>query len=63
MALADIAESYITYEARLASFHKSSKKRGSTASGRGAKALNWPHKSIAPASVGVSRAFKAPRKY
>ncbi|KAK2605842.1 hypothetical protein QQS21_003796 [Conoideocrella luteorostrata] len=43
-------DQYFTYEARLASFQKNSKKRGSTAGGRG-KALNWPHKQIAPASL------------
>ncbi|KAG6004050.1 hypothetical protein E4U21_001446 [Claviceps maximensis] len=43
-------DQYFTYEARLASFQKSSKKRGSTAGGRG-RALSWPHKLIAPASL------------
>ncbi|TWU72756.1 hypothetical protein ED733_002355 [Metarhizium rileyi] len=43
-------DQYFTYEARLASFQKSSKKRGSTAGGR-SKALNWPHKQIAPATL------------
>lgn len=46
----DEVDRYITYEGRLASFQKTAKKRGSTASGR-AKALAWPHKQIAPASV------------
>ncbi|KND88786.1 Protein bir1 [Tolypocladium ophioglossoides CBS 100239] len=49
MAAVDV-DQYFSHEARLASFQKSSKKRGSTASGRG-KALNWPHKQIAPASL------------
>ncbi|XWW93942.1 hypothetical protein V2A60_001881 [Cordyceps javanica] len=43
-------EKYFTYDARLASFRKTTKKRGSTA-GRGAKPLNWPHKQITPASL------------
>ncbi|KAG5981122.1 hypothetical protein E4U55_003258 [Claviceps digitariae] len=45
-----IMDQYFTYEARLASFQKSSKKRVSTASGRG-RALSWPHKQIAPESL------------
>ncbi|PNY28638.1 Protein bir1, partial [Tolypocladium capitatum] len=49
MAAVDV-DKYFSYDARLASFQKSSKKRGSTAGGRG-KALNWPHKQIAPASL------------
>ncbi|KAG5950055.1 hypothetical protein E4U53_005526 [Claviceps sorghi] len=43
-------DQYFTYEARLSSFQKSSKKRGSTAGGRG-RALSWPHKHIAPSSL------------
>lgn len=43
-------DQYFTYEARLASFQKTSKKRGSTAAGKG-KTSQWPHKQIAPASV------------
>ncbi|GAB0136945.1 hypothetical protein EsDP_00005229 [Epichloe bromicola] len=43
-------DQYFTYEARLASFQKNSKKRGSTANGR-AKTLSWPHKQIAPATL------------
>lgn len=43
-------DQYFTYEARLASFQKNSKKRGSTANGRG-KTLSWPHKQIAPATL------------
>lgn len=50
---ADETDQYITYEARLASFQKTTKKRGSAASGRG-KALSWTHKQIAPASVRIS---------
>ncbi|KAI1042734.1 hypothetical protein LB505_000924 [Fusarium chuoi] len=50
MSFDDVTDQFITYESRLASFHKNSKKRGSTASGRGTKAFNWPHKSITPAS-------------
>ncbi|KAJ3497503.1 hypothetical protein NLG97_g1855 [Lecanicillium saksenae] len=44
------AEKYFTYDGRVASFRKTTKKRGSTA-GRGAKPLNWPHKQITPASL------------
>ena len=44
-----IDDRYFTYEGRLASFAKSTKKRASTA--KGSKALNWPHKKIAPESV------------
>ncbi|KAJ6789181.1 hypothetical protein PWT90_03305 [Aphanocladium album] len=44
------AEKYITYDGRVASFRKTTKKRGSTA-GRAAKPLNWPHKQITPASL------------
>ncbi|EGX96217.1 chromosome segregation protein BIR1, putative [Cordyceps militaris CM01] len=47
--MADI-EKYFTYDGRLASFRKTTKKRGSTV-GRGAKPLNWPHKQITPASL------------
>lgn len=43
-------DQYFTYEARLASFQKNAKKRGSTANGRG-KTLSWPHKQIAPATL------------
>ncbi|KAL7816193.1 hypothetical protein V8C26DRAFT_400837 [Trichoderma gracile] len=42
---------YFTYEARLASFQKTTKKRGSTTGGRAAKALNWPHKQISITSL------------
>ncbi|OAA76731.1 Baculoviral inhibition of apoptosis protein repeat protein [Akanthomyces lecanii RCEF 1005] len=43
-------EKYFTYDGRLASFRKTTKKRGSTI-GRGGKPLNWPHKQITPASL------------
>lgn len=42
---------YLVYDTRLASFQKSSKKRGSSASGRAKAAPVWPHKQIAPASL------------
>ncbi|CAM1511643.1 Fc.00g091560.m01.CDS01 [Cosmosporella sp. VM-42] len=60
MALEDITDEYLTYESRLASFHKTSKKRGSTANGRGAKAPSWPHKNIAPASLAHAGLFYHP---
>ncbi|KAH8125588.1 hypothetical protein FP744_10001760 [Trichoderma asperellum] len=45
-------DQYFSYEARLASFQKTTKKRGSTTGGRGAaKALNWPHKQISATSL------------
>ncbi|KAL6866665.1 hypothetical protein J3F83DRAFT_740668 [Trichoderma novae-zelandiae] len=44
-------DQYFTYEARLASFQKTTKKRGSTTGGRAAKALNWPHKQISATSL------------
>ncbi|TFB01324.1 Protein bir1 [Trichoderma ghanense] len=44
-------DQYFTYEARLASFQKTTKKRGSTTGGRAAKALNWPHKQISITSL------------
>ncbi|KAM3561107.1 hypothetical protein ARSEF4850_003380 [Beauveria asiatica] len=47
--MADI-ERYFTYDGRLASFRKTTRRRGSTA-GRGAKPLNWPHKQMTPASL------------
>ncbi|OAR00523.1 hypothetical protein LLEC1_03816 [Akanthomyces lecanii] len=43
-------EKYFTYDGRLASFRKTTKKRGSII-GRGGKPLNWPHKQITPASL------------
>ncbi|KAF5673820.1 protein bir1 [Fusarium heterosporum] len=60
MSFEDTTDQYITYESRLASFQKSSKKRGSTTSGRGAKALGWPHKSITPASLARAGLFFNP---
>ncbi|KAM0344268.1 hypothetical protein ACHAPU_007794 [Fusarium lateritium] len=60
MSFEDTTDQYITYESRLASFQKSSKKRSSTASGRGAKALGWPHKSITPASLARAGLFFNP---
>lgn len=45
-------DQYFTYDARVASFQKTTKKRASAAGGRG-KALNWPHKRITPASVSI----------
>ncbi|KAL7924276.1 hypothetical protein ACQKWADRAFT_25394 [Trichoderma austrokoningii] len=45
-------DQYFSYEARLASFQKTTKKRGSTTGGRGAaKPLNWPHKQISATSL------------
>ncbi|KAJ4858649.1 inhibitor of apoptosis domain-containing protein [Trichoderma breve] len=44
-------DQYFTYEARLASFQRATRKRGSTTGGRAAKALNWPHKQISIASL------------
>ncbi|KAL6692144.1 hypothetical protein J3F84DRAFT_351796 [Trichoderma pleuroticola] len=44
-------DQYFTYEARLASFQKGTRKRGSTNGGRAAKALNWPHKQISITSL------------
>ncbi|KAF4970785.1 hypothetical protein FSARC_2255 [Fusarium sarcochroum] len=60
MSFEDLTDQYITYESRLGSFHKSAKKRGSTASGRGAKAPSWPHKSITPASLARAGLFFNP---
>ncbi|KAL5608161.1 hypothetical protein FOBRF1_008658 [Fusarium oxysporum] len=60
MSFDDVTDQFITYESRLASFQKNSKKRGSTASGRGTKALNWPHKSITPASLARAGLFFNP---
>ncbi|EQL01758.1 Inhibitor of Apoptosis domain containing protein [Ophiocordyceps sinensis CO18] len=56
---ADETDKYITYEARLASFQKTTKKRGSAASGRG-KALSWTHKQIAPASLAGAGFYFSP---
>ncbi|KAF9772046.1 hypothetical protein IL306_010309 [Fusarium sp. DS 682] len=60
MSFDDVTDQFITYESRLASFQKNSKKRGSTTSGRGTKALNWPHKSITPASLARAGLFFNP---
>ncbi|KAF4450890.1 Protein bir1 [Fusarium austroafricanum] len=60
MSFDDVTDQFITYESRLASFQKNAKKRGSTASGRGTKALNWPHKSITPASLARAGLFFNP---
>ncbi|QPC78577.1 hypothetical protein HYE68_009329 [Fusarium pseudograminearum] len=60
MSFDDITDQFITYESRLASFQKNSKKRGSAASGRGTKALNWPHKSITPDSLARAGLFFNP---
>ncbi|KAH8659180.1 hypothetical protein BGZ60DRAFT_517799 [Tricladium varicosporioides] len=49
MALADIAEQYFAFEARLQSFHEAqqaSKRRASNASARGPKVVKWPHKHM-----------------
>ncbi|KAK5987944.1 Protein bir1 [Cladobotryum mycophilum] len=59
MAAAD-TDQYFTYEARLNSFQKTTKKRGSTAGGRATKALNWPHKQISPASLARAGFFFRP---
>ncbi|KAJ2970583.1 hypothetical protein NQ176_g8123 [Zarea fungicola] len=48
--MADV-DKYFTYEARVASFRKTTKKRGSTAGRGAAKPLNWPHKQITPARL------------
>ncbi|KAM0250354.1 hypothetical protein ACHAQJ_008661 [Trichoderma viride] len=50
MATTDF-DQYFSYEARLASFQKTTKKRGSTTGGRAAKAINWPHKQISATSL------------
>lgn len=50
MSIEGIERQYLTYDGRLASF-QTRKKRGSSVNGRGAKALNWPHKTITPESV------------
>ena len=46
-----IDDQFFTYEGRLGSFQKT-KRRGSNT--KGAKALNWPHKKLAPEEVGIS---------
>ncbi|KAL7811448.1 hypothetical protein V8C44DRAFT_330469 [Trichoderma aethiopicum] len=49
--MASESHQYFTYEARLASFQKPTKKRGSAAGGRAAKAFSWPHKQISITSL------------
>ncbi|RDA95065.1 hypothetical protein CP533_2114 [Ophiocordyceps camponoti-saundersi (nom. inval.)] len=51
---------YIVYEARLASFNKTVKKRGSSAGGRTKASNAWPHKQIAPASLAKAGFFFDP---
>ncbi|KAH7150134.1 hypothetical protein B0J13DRAFT_673863 [Dactylonectria estremocensis] len=60
MSAEDITDEYITYESRLASFHRSVKKRASGANGRGTKNLTWPHRNIAPASLAHAGFFYNP---
>ncbi|KAH7160957.1 hypothetical protein EDB81DRAFT_332977 [Dactylonectria macrodidyma] len=60
MSAEDITGEYITYESRLASFHRSVKKRASGANGRGTKNLTWPHRTIAPASLARAGFFYNP---
>ncbi|KAI5463826.1 hypothetical protein BGZ63DRAFT_200746 [Mariannaea sp. PMI_226] len=59
MSLEEITDQYITYESRIASFHKGVKKRASNANGR-SKNLNWPHETIAPASLARAGFFFNP---
>ncbi|KAH7319899.1 hypothetical protein B0I35DRAFT_430094 [Stachybotrys elegans] len=59
MASPELHDQYFTYEGRLASFQKT-KKRASGAGGRGAKPLNWPHKSITPDSMARAGFFFNP---
>ncbi|KAH6895759.1 hypothetical protein B0T10DRAFT_478784 [Thelonectria olida] len=59
MSMNDITDQYITYESRLASFHKGVKKRSSNANGR-TKNLTWPHKTISPASLSRAGFFFNP---
>ncbi|KAF4982416.1 hypothetical protein FZEAL_1934 [Fusarium zealandicum] len=60
MSFEDITDQYMTYESRLSSFHKNAKKRGSTAGGKGNKALGWPHKNITPARLARAGLFFSP---
>ena len=67
MDYSDLAEQFFTYDARLASFQTAqpTKKRGSTAKGRAAKGIAWPHKYLDPADVSASRSgqrFKSTNK-
>uniref|UniRef100_A0A8H7TTE4 BIR-domain-containing protein n=1 Tax=Bionectria ochroleuca TaxID=29856 RepID=A0A8H7TTE4_BIOOC len=59
MADITVDDQYLTFDGRLASFQKT-KKRGSTAGGRGAKAQNWPHKTISPESLARAGFFFLP---
>ncbi|KFA48686.1 hypothetical protein S40293_08516 [Stachybotrys chartarum IBT 40293] len=60
MASSDVDDQYFTHEGRLASFQRTTKKRASGAGGRGAKPLNWPHKSIPPADLARAGFFFNP---
>ncbi|KPM40044.1 hypothetical protein AK830_g6512 [Neonectria ditissima] len=60
MSAEEITDEYIAYENRLASFHKSVKKRASGTNGRGTKNLSWPHRNIAPASLARAGFFYNP---
>ncbi|KAK7427446.1 hypothetical protein QQZ08_006052 [Neonectria magnoliae] len=60
MSAEEVTDEYITYEDRLASFHRSVKKRASGANGRGTKNLSWPHRNIAPASLARAGFFYNP---
>ncbi|KAI9158275.1 Protein bir1 [Paramyrothecium foliicola] len=60
MASSEPHDQYFTYETRLASFQKSTKKRGSAANNRGAKQQAWPHKSISPASLASAGFYFSP---
>ncbi|RDA87409.1 hypothetical protein CP532_6977 [Ophiocordyceps camponoti-leonardi (nom. inval.)] len=53
-------QQYVVYEARLASFQKIVKKRGSSAGGRTKASNTWPHKQIAPASLAKAGFFFDP---
>ncbi|KAJ8126002.1 hypothetical protein O1611_g7635 [Lasiodiplodia mahajangana] len=50
MESSEIPEQYYTHEGRLASFQPAQQaaRRGSTAKGKAAKALSWPHKRLDP---------------
>ncbi|KAI0098305.1 hypothetical protein GGR51DRAFT_565758 [Nemania sp. FL0031] len=50
MESSEMPEQYYTHEGRLASFQSSQQtaRRGSTAKGKAAKALSWPHKQLDP---------------
>ncbi|RCI10357.1 hypothetical protein L249_4377 [Ophiocordyceps polyrhachis-furcata BCC 54312] len=53
-------QQYVVCEARLASFQKIVKKRGSSAGGRAKTSNTWPHKQIAPASLAKAGFFFDP---